>query len=88
MPIDPFKGNSPGLTSPLTTLTAVTPNDSADLVATSKAIYVGVSGDVKLTDADGNVTTLTSLAAGVFHPVRAARIWATGTSATNIVAGY
>ena len=85
---DAFKTQSPGLTSPLTSVVSVTPSDVSTLTTSSRAIYVGVSGDVKITDVDGNTTTLTSLAAGVFHPVRAAQIWATGTTATFIVIGY
>lgn len=64
----------------------VTPNDSTDLASTSVGIYVGVSGDLKVTLKGGAVITFIGLSSGVIHPIAATRIWATGTTATNIVA--
>ena len=72
-------------TLPATDLFAVTPSDTNDLLVLTRGLYVGVSGDVKVTCMAGNVTTLVGLAAGVFHPIRVRRVWATGTTATNIV---
>lgn len=85
---DTFQNNARGLSSPLERFYAVTPNDGADLAFFCRGIILGVAGDVKVTDMDGNAVVLPSLAAGVVHPIRAKRIWATGTTATNIVAGY
>lgn len=62
----------------------VTPSDSDDLTVTARAIYVGTSGDVKLTTANGQTATFVN-AYGIL-PVTADRVWATGTTATNIVA--
>lgn len=64
---------------------AVTPNDSANLSATTTGIYVGVSGHVKVDMANGNTITFPNLQAGVIHPIRARRVYATGTTATSIV---
>lgn len=73
----------------LPSLKAVTPNDSTNLPdGVASAVYVGVSGDLKVTTAAGDVVILVSLAAGVFHPVPVARVWSTGTTATSVVAGY
>lgn len=68
---------------------AVTPNDAADLPnGTARAIYVGVAGDVTMTLArDGAQVLFKSMAVGL-HPLRAKRIWAAGTTATDIVAIY
>ena len=70
---------------PAETVVAVTPHDTNTIDPPARAIYVGGSGNVKLDDLAGNTTTLVGLAAGVFHPVRATRIYSTGTTATSIV---
>jgi hypothetical protein len=36
----------------------------------------------------GSGITLKNLAAGVWHPMRVKRVYSTGTTATDIVAGY
>jgi hypothetical protein len=68
---------------------AVTPSDSTDLARYSTTgLYVGVTGDVKVTLNDGSTVTFTSLASGIIHPIAVKRVWATGTTATNIMAVY
>lgn len=68
---------------------AITPNDGVDLATKpTKGIYLGVSGDVKITLNSGNTVTFTNLSSGVIHPIAAKRIWATGTTATSILAVY
>lgn len=60
-----------------------TASDSADLANVTRALIVGAAGNVKLTDPDGNTDTF-ALPAGVI-PIRAQRIWSTGTTATGLV---
>jgi hypothetical protein len=48
---------------------------------------VGADGDVAVTYANGVSDTL-YLLAGVVHPISVARVKSTGTTATNIKAGY
>jgi hypothetical protein len=74
------------VTRPTDTAFAVTPNNSTDLATPTRGVYVGVSGDLKV-DLVGGSTEITfvGLASGVIHPIQARRIYATGTSATNIV---
>lgn len=68
---------------------AVTPNDSTNLTTgATKGIYVGVSGDLKVTMYDDTVITFVGISNGVFQPITVKRIWATGTTATSIVAVY
>jgi hypothetical protein len=67
---------------------AITPNDSTDLTRFCRAIYVGGSGNLKVTLLRGDVVTFTDLASGIIHPIQAKRIWSTGTTATNILAFY
>lgn len=73
------------LSSPITGAFAVTPDDSTDLAELSLNLYVGTAGAAKLTMLDGSVVTYASLAAGR-HPLRVKRVWATGTTATGIIA--
>lgn len=64
---------------------AITPNDSTDISVT-RGIYVGGSGDLKVKMMDGSVITFTGLAGGMVHPLSVSRVYATGTTATSIVA--
>jgi hypothetical protein len=65
--------------------------DVTDLVSPSRALYVGVTGDVTVifvADKDDDEVTLVGLAAGIWHPIQVRRILQTGTDATDIVVGY
>jgi hypothetical protein len=65
----------------------VTPSDSTDLVRASRALYVGGAGNVQVTMFDGASPPLVITNLGVgWHPIRVTRVWATNTTATNIVA--
>lgn len=82
---DAFESNSSALDSPAAYAASVTPNDSTDLAASSRALYIGTSGDVKVTTVGGNDVTFANVPVGVL-PIRVKRVWATGTSATGIIA--
>lgn len=75
------------LSSPVTGAAAVTPNDATDLSEVTLSLYVGTAGTLKVTMNDGSVVTYPAIAAGRHH-LRVKRVWATGTSATGIVAEY
>ena len=81
---DKFANHHTGLESPATSLSSVTPDDGTDLSAISRAIAVATSGMVRVTAADGTQGEV-FVAAGVPFPIRVARVWATGTTATGIV---
>ncbi|MDF2902421.1 MAG: hypothetical protein K0S25_59 [Bacillus sp. (in: firmicutes)] len=66
---------------------AVVPNDATILTAT-KGLYIGISGDVVVTMANGQDATFKSLAVGMIHPISVTKVKATGTTATNILAVY
>ena len=90
--IDNFLTYSTGVSGPLDHAEAVTPSNAADLTRMSRAIYVGGAGNLRVTMkgkdevGDNAVVTFTNLSIG-WHPIRVSRIWATGTTATDIVAG-
>lgn len=68
---------------------AVSPNDSTDLPnGPCRALYIGVTGDVTVTSVHGNTVLFTGMLGGMEHAIEAARVHATGTDATGIVALY
>lgn len=89
MPItDYFDSFTAGLTGPVTGGFDVTPSDGTDLPTLPRALMVASGGDVAVILKDGTSLTLPGLATGVIYPVRAARILATGTTATGIKGLY
>ncbi len=50
------------------------------------AFYVGVTGDVQVTDANGSTFILKNCQAGTTYPIACVQFWATNTTATNLVA--
>lgn len=82
---DMFEDRSSGLESPGYDASPVVPSDSTDLTITSRAIYVGTSGDLRVTTASGSVVTFANAPEGML-PMRVSRVHASGTTAANIVA--
>lgn len=82
---DLFHDRASGLESPATRLTSVTPDDAADLAFATRAIAVGTEGFIQMTTVSGD-TGRVFVVPGAPFPVRARRIWAAGTTATDIVA--
>lgn len=50
-------------------------------------LYVGVTGDVNITEWDGTTITMKGLAAGVWHPIYSLMVNSSGTTATNLLWG-
>lgn len=67
--------------------TTFTNSDTINL-PTPSVIYVGGIGNVKVTTAQGDETTFTNVQAGNVLPVQVIRVWATGTTATNLLRIY
>lgn len=74
------------LNSPATSAVAVTKSDSTILTQTSRALYVGSTGDVAVTMEGGDTVTFATVPAGAILPIRVTQVLSTGTSASNIVA--
>lgn len=83
----PFKHHTSGLTSPLSDGVEIVPDDAEDLPTVTRAVHVGVSGNLRVTLVSGRVVTLTAVAAG-WHPIRVTRVWAAGTTATALFGGW
>ena len=74
-----------GCDFPASGVEAVVPSDTVNLVVTvSRALYVGVTGDLSVLMRDGTTAVFKAAAVG-YHPLRVQRVNATATTATNIV---
>ena len=82
---DTFKNHATGLDSPARDLFEIRPSDTTDLPQASRALNVAVTGSVRVTTVGGTTATV-FVAAGIPFPVRAKRVWSTGTTAVDIVA--
>lgn len=82
---DRFENRAQSLEAPASHGFDVTPNDSADLVEISRAIYVGTGGAISLVLSSGAALNLANVANGSILPLRVKAIKATGTSASDIV---
>lgn len=74
---------------------AITTSDTSDLKPfqdrnkiLTDAIYVGATGDVTAVSEDGTAILFKGVPVGTFLPIRARRVNATATTATNLVACY
>ena len=65
---------------------AVTPAD-ADLDVPASALYIGVTGDLRITTSEGDDLTFLNVAVGWF-PVMCKRVWSTNTTASEIIGVY
>lgn len=82
---DQFEDHQTGLTSPAWAAAAIVPSDSVALTQTTRAIYVGQAGNLRLRMASADVVTLTAVPAGSLLPLRVAQVLATGTTAGALV---
>lgn len=65
---------------------AITPDNDADLPDNVRALYVGSAGDIKVDFVDsGSGVVIKNTTAGSILPVQIKRVYATGTTATNLV---
>jgi hypothetical protein len=77
--------NSPS--APASEFAAIVPSDSVDLAYLTRFIYVGGTGDISVVPQSGGAAVIfKAVPVGAWLPIRARRINATGTTATNIVA--
>lgn len=84
---DPFSTLAVGLSDVASHAALVTPNDSADLAVTPRALLVGTAGTLKVTTAGGETLILPqSVVENVVIGLRVTRVHATDTTATDIVA--
>mgnify|MGYP003529668988 CR=1 FL=1 len=73
--------HSVGATSPAENAFTITPHDTNELAFVTRGLYLGVSGDVAVTMANGDEVTFLNMAAGIIHPLRVKIVKDTGTDA-------
>jgi len=83
---DAHAHRAPSAQAPARRAAAVTPDDSADLPRTAKALYLGVGGDLCVVPADGGASVSLINHPPGYAPVQVRRVMATGTTAAQIVA--
>jgi type IV secretory pathway TrbD component len=65
---------------------AITPNDNVNLQNVA-VVYVGATGNLKVTTANGDIVTFNGLLAGTVVPVQVLRVWSTGSTASMSLIG-
>jgi hypothetical protein len=75
---------------------AVTPSNTTDLSlaggtfnnpqSTGALLFVGTAGNIQVTMVGGQTVVFKNIAAGTFLPIQVKRVWATNTTATDIIA--
>jgi hypothetical protein len=85
-PADVYGYMAAGLNGPAEFWAAVTPANGTDLSYLTRALWIGVGGNVAITGKNGSSATFANVPSGTLLPVRAYRVLSTGTTATNIVA--
>ncbi|MGH1352121.1 MAG: spike base protein, RCAP_Rcc01079 family [Methyloligellaceae bacterium] len=62
----------------------ITPDNNADLEELTRALYIGVAGDLSVVMQEGQTVTFPNVEVGIF-PIRVARVNATNTTASSII---
>lgn len=62
--------------------------DDAGAFPVTQALYIGGAGNLRVLTANGEDVTFNGVLAGTIYPLAVTRIWATNTTATNIVRLY
>ena len=82
---DAFADHAVGLTAPATRPETITPSDATELARATRALYVGQTGNVRVKTTSGDVVTLANMQAGILYPIRVLQVFATGTTAADLV---
>lgn len=73
---------SPGRIEPATSAASVSPHDVTDLTVATRALWVGVAGDVTVIMLGGDQVTFKNMTVG-WHPLAVTRVLNTGTGPGN-----
>lgn len=86
--VDRYAGMGGDLMSPSGDAAAVVPSDTVDFPSAPRRLWIGGAGNVTINTLAGHSVTYTGVPAGVYLQIRPSRVFATGTTATNIVAEF
>lgn len=81
-------GNGLNDSGPAANIVPIVPDDTDPLPHVTRGILVNGAGDMAVTDAGGNTTTITDIVAGSLLPIQVVKVFATGTTATDLFALY
>ena len=82
---DTFKTFARSLTSPPENAVEITPSDGESLPHTTRALYVGGTGDVAVLLQGGTEVTFRGVQAGSLLPIRIDQVKRAGTTATGLI---
>ena len=85
---DEFSDLKAGLSSPASHAEAVVAHDLNELSNATRALYVGNGGNVRVKLLSGDLADFSNVPSGAFLPVRVVQVFATGTSASDILGLY
>lgn len=84
--MDQFEHFSDSVSDPARRSAALVPSDDHSLERIPKALFIGTGGDILLQCIDDDAPVLfRNIPSGAILPVRAKKIHASGTSASNLV---
>lgn len=72
---------------PATSVFLITPSNTENLAHPTRGIAFSAEGTLKILSVEGEEVTIPEgvLVSGIIHPIRAKRVFATGTTVTDIV---
>jgi hypothetical protein len=82
---DLFKTNARSLTAPASDAFDIVPDDLGNLPTAPRGVFVGLGGDMSVEMLDGTSVIFSNLQPGMFYPFRLKRVFATGTTAGNLI---
>lgn len=91
MPTNNFAQTDPAINAPYNRAVTITPSDSVDLTEITRALNISAAVSpttVKVILSGDTVAVTLSLQTGKVYPIRASRVYATGTTATTVIALY
>ena len=83
---DPFAKTADSVIAPAADCFDITPSDTDELAKGTKAVFIGVGGDLVIQSVDGTQdVTFRNLTDGSVLPVRLRAVRSTGTTASNLI---
>jgi len=84
--VDTFNSHAVSITAPPSNASPVTPSDTVDLPFVSRALYIGTPGTLRVRTHGGQDVTYQGVSG--IKVLRVARVFATGTTAADIIAEW
>lgn len=89
MASNPSHEHGADLTAPAEHAFAISPDDANDLTYTTRSIYIGTGGDIKVDMAGGETAVVfANVPGGQVLPIRVTRVYDTDTDASGLVGLY